>query len=447
MSPGATIVVRPPRSQPPASEAFERVFTMELLASEHRRVTLVAASLAIVLAILVVRSFLGRLGFEAYVGGGTGVSDLPAWPAVVYLGMIAYELIVRARFSYLLRQRRSVPEPLRYLNAFVEASSPTLVIWSVAGPVDPGAVVFLPPALLYFVFIILSTLRLSFRLCLFSGAVAAVEYTLLGYLYLPDTRTPLDPALASLTLHNGRGALLLLSGLIAGLVSVQLRGQVYNAVRSLEERERVVSLFGQHVSPAVVDTLLNQEVELGGEERYVCVMFLDIRDFTRFAESRRPEEVVAYLNSLFDFMVDAVNRHNGIVNKFLGDGFMAIFGAPLSDGQDSRNAVAAAREILDKIQELVAGGQIPPTRVGIGLHAGEAMTGTVGSHDRKEYTIIGDTVNVASRIEQLNKTFGTQLLVSNTVVAGLNGGGSGAVHLGATEVKGHVEPVEVFRLS
>ena len=169
-----------------------------------------------------------------------------------------------------------------------------------------------------------------------------------------------------------------------------------------------MNLFGQHVSPAVVNQLLAQPKEPASELRQVCVLVLDIRNFTTFSEGRVADEVVAYLNTLWTFMVRTVNEHHGIVNKFLGDGFLAVFGAPLSAGNDCANALAAAREILREIDELTEAGRLPPTRIGIALHAGEAIVGNVGSAERKEYTVIGDVVNVAFRIEALNKEFGIE---------------------------------------
>ena len=103
-----------------------------------------------------------------------------------------------------------------------------------------------------------------------------------------------------------------------------------------------MSIFGQHVSPEVVDKLLNQNVEIESEIKHVCVMFLDIRNFTSFSENKSPVEVVNFLNTLFEFMIQIVNQNNGIINKFLGDGFMAVFGAPLSNGIDCVNAVQAS---------------------------------------------------------------------------------------------------------
>ncbi|MFN0071631.1 MAG: adenylate/guanylate cyclase domain-containing protein [Chloroflexota bacterium] len=205
-------------------------------------------------------------------------------------------------------------------------------------------------------------------------------------------------------------------------------------------------MFGQHVSPAVVERLLQQDVEVRGEVRNVCVMFLDIRDFTAFSESREPQEVVEYLNALFVFIIACINRNHGIVNKFLGDGFMAVFGAPISSEDDRRNAVQAARETIDEVHARNLTGAIPATRISIGLHAGAVVTGNAGSEQRKEYTIIGNVVNLASRIEQLNKLFGSELLVSEAVRGAVPEARADAADIGDVEVKGRGAPVRVFRL-
>ncbi len=172
--------------------------------------------------------------------------------------------------------------------------------------------------------------------------------------------------------------------------------------------------MGSTFSPAVMEKLLNQKTDLENEVRHVTVMFLDIRNFTTFSESRSPDEVISYLNKLFSFMVDTVNAHQGIINKFLGDGFMAVFGAPLEDGRSEFNALTAAREISDRLRLALTEG-LESTKIGIGLHSGQAVTGNVGSTQRQEYTIIGDVVNLASRIESQTKTFGAEILVSKEV--------------------------------
>jgi adenylate cyclase len=173
-------------------------------------------------------------------------------------------------------------------------------------------------------------------------------------------------------------------------------------------------------------------------------MVVDIRNFTSFAEARPADEVVRYLNTLWSFMVRAVNEHHGIVNKFLGDGFLAVFGAPLSTGIDCRNALAAAQRILSELTNLAATGGLPPTQIGIALHAGPAIVGSVGSADRKEYTVIGDVVNVAFRIEALNKEFGSTMLISEPVrdVVGID-----AERIPAIAIRGRRDPVELFRVA
>ena len=131
---------------------------------------------------------------------------------------------------------------------------------------------------------------------------------------------------------------------------------------------------------------------------------------------------------------------------------MAVFGAPISDGQDCRNVVAAARELVERVERLNADGAIPPTRIRIGLHTGEAITGTVGSAERREYTIIGDVVNLASRPEQMNKQFGSRVLVSDAVARALgdgnqDGSAPAAEPLGPVVVRGRATPVAVYRLA
>jgi adenylate cyclase len=150
---------------------------------------------------------------------------------------------------------------------------------------------------------------------------------------------------------------------------------------------------------------------------------------------------------VFGEAIDVVNRHRGIINQFLGDGFMATFGAPLATGDDCRNALAAARELVARVAELSASGRIPSTRIGVGMHAGEAVTGNVGSALRKQYSITGNVVILASRIEQLNKKYDSQILVSGEVLKAGGDQAGGAVPLGPIRLRGRDEPIELYRLA
>jgi class 3 adenylate cyclase len=223
--------------------------------------------------------------------------------------------------------------------------------------------------------------------------------------------------------------------------------QVIENARVREEGERVRRVFGQHTDPAVVDALMGGEADVVPQRQSVCVMFLDVRDFTAFAEQAEPEAVVDYLNGLLWFMIEAVTRHHGIVHQLLGDGFMAIFGAPVSRGNDCRNAVRAALEIVERLRSAVESGAVAPTRVGIGLHAGEVVAGLVGSKVHREYKVTGDVVNLAARIEGLNKDFDSAVLASEAVWRAAGSEALAAEALGAVEVRGRQEPVVLYRLA
>jgi adenylate cyclase len=272
-----------------------------------------------------------------------------------------------------------------------------------------------------------------------TGVVASFGYMGLVYVIsLHAEVVPLQPI--------ARAAIMLAAGVVAGFVALRLRNKFQHAVQEAASRERVTNIFGQHVSPAVVDQLLERPAEWQGERREVCVMFLDIRNFTANSRGRPPEEVVEYLNAAFAFMIEAVDHHSGFINKFLGDGFMAVFGAPLDDPAAVHHAIAAAREILANIDRRRSIDGAWPLEVGIGLHMGPCVTGNIGSPMRKEFTVIGDTVNFASRLEQLTKQYGRRFIVSDAIVAALGSEANTAVPLGAVAVKGYADPIPVWGL-
>ena len=208
-------------------------------------------------------------------------------------------------------------------------------------------------------------------------------------------------------------------------------------------QSRIKNLLHQQVSGAVANELLSATGENPVARRFVCIMFLDIRDFTTYAEERGPEEIIEYQNKVFGFMIETVNKHHGIVNQILGDGFMATFGAPTSAGNDCDDAYRAAQEIISIVNEKSLSGEIPATKVGIGLHAGYVVTGNVGTADRKQYSITGNPVIIASRLEQLNKTFGSSIVISKDVYDQLPEEQRAPMEFNEVTVKGRSKPVEV----
>ena len=189
-----------------------------------------------------------------------------------------------------------------------------------------------------------------------------------------------------------------------------------NMVSGLKEKERVQTMFGRHVGQRAAQAILDSPAGLGGTNREITAMFVDVRNFTSISESRRPEEVVELLNVFFQNMVEIVEDCGGMVNKFLGDGFMALFGAiegELSEGRHADAAVECALRMSERLQEVNARVSLPfDFAIGVGIHTGEAVVGSIGSQQRLEYTAIGDTVNVASRIEGLTKRLEKTILFS-----------------------------------
>jgi adenylate cyclase len=420
-------------------QRFDKSMEREMLISERARATILAALMSF--ALMVALFFFINPELLKWL--------LPVAPPFQLLSLIvwllAYEVILIVQTSRFLRDGGSIPNVVRYISALLEISMVTILLFyarDIFGPMTP----FLPPAYLYYIFIALSALRLDFWLSLYTGMISAAEYGYILFTFSAGLDPVTQTVLAAPGMHLGRIIVMLAAGIATAFVARQIRRQVTKSLEEVQERNRVIGVFGQHVSPQVVERILDQQVALTSETREVCVMFLDIRDFTHFSENRPPDEVVAYLNSLFEVMVEVVNRHDGIVNKFLGDGFMAVFGAPISSGKERVSAVNAALEILQAVEQASTSGSITSTRIGIGLHAGSAVTGPVGSRDRQEYTIIGDVVNLASRVESLNKEHGSRLLVTGSVWQGL-GGSVKAESLGQVEIRGHDQKVEIFKLA
>lgn len=232
-------------------------------------------------------------------------------------------------------------------------------------------------------------------------------------------------------------------------------GQVAQAINrmavELKERDELKGAFARYVSKDVMDEILQSggELTLQGMRRKVTVLFSDIRNFTTFAEGHSPEEVVGFLNEYFESMIDVIFRNKGMLDKFLGDGLMVLFGAPLDDGEQEINAVRAAVEMQQELRRLSCKwlqDLHAEIRVGIGVHTGQAIVGNVGSDKRMEYTAIGDTVNVASRLETSTKVVGVPILVSETTFESVRERFP-FEDRGAISVKGRNAPIAVYSVA
>ncbi len=369
--------------------------------------------------------------------------------AIALMLLLVCELILRAAISR--RIDRGTPgsgRVWRYASAALELTVPTAMTLLFMNLMQSVCGLLMPPTSLYFFFVLVSSLRMDFGVSLFTGVLAAAEYLLLYYYGRSHYDDSASTVLLVTPFHHAAKALgLIVCGVAAGVITTQLKQRVTRSVRLLAERNRINAMFGLYVSPSVVNQLMERPSDIEGELRNVCVLFLDIRNFTQFSEKRSPQEVVQYLNGLFSFMIDIVGRNQGIINKFLGDGFMAVFGAPLADDRACEHAMRAALEIGAQLDHEVAAGRLPPTRTGIGIHYGPALTGSIGSSRRKEYTLIGDTVNLASRIEALTKQHDAQILVSHHVLQAAPGTDIKAQSIGEVAVRGREAPLALYKLA
>jgi class 3 adenylate cyclase len=197
----------------------------------------------------------------------------------------------------------------------------------------------------------------------------------------------------------------------------QLGAALNGMVEGLRERDVVKEIFGRYVTTQVSDEVLKGNVNLGGESRRVTILFSDIRDFTAMAEEMEPTQVVDFLNDYFSEMVEAVFEYGGVLDKFMGDGMLAVFGS-FGDAPDHprRGVMAALRmkALLGKINGKRSIMGKPPINIGVGIHTDEVIVGNIGSYRRLEYTVIGDGVNTTSRLESLNKVFDSTILITSS---------------------------------
>lgn len=213
------------------------------------------------------------------------------------------------------------------------------------------------------------------------------------------------------------------------------------------QKHRIRRLFGLYLSPAVVSRMVDSDrlPELGGEMREVTVWFSDLANFTALSEGLSPGELVSLMNRYFSVVTDTIEAHGGFVDKYIGDAVVAVFGAPLDDPYHAGHAVAAALTMRARLEEMNASGELDGRRIvtRTGINTGQALVGNVGSSRRFNYTVMGDTVNLASRLEGANKAMGTPLLVSGETADQLP---ASIVlrEVGMIRVKGRQAPVRVF---
>jgi len=231
------------------------------------------------------------------------------------------------------------------------------------------------------------------------------------------------------------------------IFSMRMKGTIYTAVRNEMTSNQLSRFFSPKVRDAIM-SLNEQDASEKGKLQDVAVMFTDIRNFTKYCEDKSPDEIVSFLKAYQSIMVEIIFKYNGTLDKFVGDGIMATFGTPSTSEDDASNAVKAAIEMSSSlknfnIERTNAG--LAKIAIGIGIHFGQVVVGTIGSANRLEYTVIGDTVNIASRLEAATKELKREIVFSQEVRDHI-AEDIKTVLLGSIEIRGHGIPMQVYSL-
>ena len=422
-------------------KSFETEFSKEILQSEKIRGLLLSGIIVVLLLAIAVNAYYLKV-FE------NNLIKPFQWFIVILIGLLLRSILVRKFQVVWFKKSRKKYLTFLYINTFIETSIPSVVILVFASQYNPVTALISPIVFFYFLFIILSIFDLDLKLSIFAGVVASAEYLTLALIYHDQLTFSDDLFVLNVpSFYFAKSLFLLMAGVIAGIVSLKIRKNIFSSFHTLQERNNLEKAFGQQVSKEVVDEFIQNNLTITSREREATIMFLDIRDFSNFCEGKTPEEINKYQNEVLSFMIDIVKKNRGIVNQILGDGFMATFGAPVEDEKHTDNAVKAANEIIRQLNFNNEEGKIEKTKVGIGIHCGEVVTGNVGTEERKQYSVTGNTVILAARLEQLNKEFNSSVIVSKDVIDNVNIEDIEHRSLGNVKVKGFTNPIEVFRLS
>lgn len=412
----------------------------EVLISEYNRIKLLISALSIGFILM---------GFLLFML--PNVADFfnnPITPKILIFwifSFIIYELIMLFVIGSIIKRQKTQLYGHKVLNIFIETAYPGVLLFLLCFIEETPKFLDSPLFLFYFILIVLSALQLDVKLALLTSVLSAISYLAVTIWAI----NAFDPNFKTMHLHpflyEIRSAFILLGGLCAVFVTNEIKKRIIKVNQLWKEKTEIEGLFGQQVSPQVVEALIKDQNRTHKTE--VSILFLDIRNFSAFAELKDPQEVNDFQNELFCPLLEIINNNNGIVNQILGDGFMATFGAPVNDHHHTSNAVKSGLEILEKINLIIEQGIIPSTKVGIGVHTGMVVTGNIGNEIRKQYSVSGTTVVIAARLEQLNKQLNTSFLVSQKVYDNVKDQDCNFTIFKGIQLKGIENPISVYEVT
>jgi class 3 adenylate cyclase len=375
------------------------------------------------------------------------------WPVIgraVALPMLLVAIVIAAWYALVLSllARGGAPRWLPWLDSTIECSVGTLLVFAVTRSAGPSYGASAGNLLAYPLALLLVASRLRPVLVLYGGVLVFLSHVLVHVLLVEPALAPIVDGPPPLALFIERSFWLILAAAAAAVVSLGLRAELLRGGREGLRRAALERELGRWLSQDVADAILRGDAAPGvAGRREVTVLFCDVRNFTGMCERESPEAVVELLNEFYARAHEAVASHGGSVNKFLGDGFLALFGAPHEHPNHAHAAAAVAHDLVGIADGLRARGGIWGTfDLGVGIDSGEVVVGTVGGLSRAEYTAIGPAVNRAARLQGLAGAGGHRVMLSAGTVARL-GHRANVVRLGTQQLKGFAaaEPVYAFR--
>lgn len=361
-----------------------------------------------------------------------------------FLIFILYESITLIMAQSFIKREVVVPFMLKVANVAFEAIMPSLLLallcqWE-------SSAIFLDSPLIFFyvIIIVTSSLNLDVRLAMTTGLVTSGGYFLVTVMAINIFDQQQHSLHFPPILYGVRSVFMFIASLGAVFVAREFKSREVNLYELLSDKDQIRGLLTQQVSLEVADTLISDN--FSSKKHVVTILFLDVRGFSIFAELHSPQEVNTFQNALIGPMISIVRDNGGIVNQIMGDGIMATFGVREADLDHSANALNAAILMLKKVSQLVEENEIPNTKVGIGLHRGEVIMSNIGNAFRKQFSVSGNTVNIAARLEQLNKEYDSELIISQAVLEHVEASNVEFADLGEVQIRNIEEKIALYKL-
>lgn len=367
------------------------------------------------------------------------------WLGYWVLGYLTVCYMSMRHVRRMLSEKQSLTMVYKYSNMLLEVLFPGALIVLLIN--TTGLVIFIdsPAMFLYFPIIILSALHQEFRFSLLISFIAALLYV--GTIYWISVSFS-EEAISSLSLpinvYFTKAFMMIACGFCAGVIGSLLKTNLIKTLEQMSAKNEIESMFSQHVSKPVMETLKKSRGVSQRQE--ASILFLDIENFSQYAQSRSPEEVILFQNNFFAPVIEIVNTHGGVVHQIMGDGIMASFGAPLTSVRHAQDAFEASKALFELVSRKEGfGWEEQQVNIRIGLHSGSVITGNIGNEQRKQFSISGTPIIIAARLEQLNKKLETRFLMSMDTFAQLDSEIQHKNH-GHTQVKGIDSAVEVVEI-